>query len=111
MVDGNEAVEVNGVDEVTPEAPSKKHIDDLLMSFKQLKSSIINDNLNATIAQYQAMFDRCACTLVKMINNNEKDTDLKKKYIIYFLEEFTKQFSLREAINYLDNNRIMRLFN
>jgi len=90
---------------------SKKHIDDLLMSFKQLKSSIINNNLNATITQYQAMFDRCACTLIKMIDNNEKDRDLKKKYIIYFLEEFTKQFSLREAINYLDNNRIMRLFN
>ena len=64
---------------------SKKHIDDLLMSFKQLKKSIMIDNLNATIAQYQAMFDRCACTLIKMIDNNEKDTSIKKKYILYFL--------------------------
>lgn len=90
---------------------SKKHIDDLLMSFKQLKNSIINKKLNATIAQYQAMFDRCACTLIKMIDNNEKDTNIKKKYIIYFLEEFTKYFSLKDAINYLDNNRIIGLFN
>ena len=89
---------------------SKKHIDDLLMSFKQLKNSIINDNLNATIAQYQAMFDRCACTLIKMIDNNEKDASIKKKYILYFFEEFTKCFSLKDAINYLDKNRIMRLF-
>ena len=90
---------------------SKKHITDLLMSFKQLKNSIVNEKLNATKIQYQAMFDRCACTLIKMIDNNEKDPDLKKKYIIYFFEEFTKQFSLKDAICYLDNNRIMRLFN
>jgi glycosyltransferase involved in cell wall biosynthesis len=90
---------------------SRKHIDDLLMSFKQLKSSVIDNNSNATITHYQAMFDRCVCTLIKMIDNNEKDANLKKKYIIYFIEEFTKQFSLKEAINYLDNNRIMRLFN
>ncbi len=90
---------------------SKKHIDDLLMSFKQLKDSVVNEKLNATPIQYKAMFDRCVCTLIQMIDNNEKDPMIKKKYFIYFFEEFIKQFSLRDAINYLDNNRIVRLFN
>lgn len=90
---------------------SKKHIDDLIYAFSILKNSIHQENLPVKINQYKSMFDRCICTLINMIHVNEHQPIEQKKYIVYFLEEFLKHFSINEALNYLDINRIIRLFN
>lgn len=88
---------------------SKKHIDDLIFSFASLKKDISNDN-HISANQYQSLLDRCICSLMNMIQNNEKCEETKKKYVVYFLESFLNNFSLKEAIEYLDTTRLMRLF-
>ena len=89
---------------------SKKHIDDFINSFKYLKERISTDiNLDFE-EKYNALFDRCASSLVKMIINNEQSVFIQKKYLSYFFTQFSSCFSVEKAINYLDINRIERLF-
>ena len=89
---------------------SKKHIDDFINSFIYLKERIMEDiNLDYE-EKYNALFDRCACSLVKMIINNDQSVFVQKKYVSYFFTQFSRYFSVEKAINYLDINRIERLF-
>lgn len=90
---------------------SKKHIDDLIESFRYLKEKMQNDSKYKTEDKYNALFDRCVCSMVKMIINNECSVTLQKKYLCYFIKRFSSYFSLEKAIEYLDINRIERLFN
>lgn len=89
---------------------SKKHIDDLISSFCYLKEKInVNGNPNLEL-KFNELFDRCICSLFKMITNNEPDFELQKKYIIYLFTKFSEEFSIKKAIEYLDIERIKRLF-
>lgn len=90
---------------------SKKHIDDLILSFKSLRSyleqnGIYSDNMQ----QYSSYFDRAICSLFQMLFRNEPSTSKQREYIIYFYEQFALNFSITEAISYLDITRIKRLF-
>lgn len=90
---------------------SKKHIDDLIDAFTTLKREIFEENLSISADQYHAFLDRCICSLMSMIQSNESCELTKKKYVVYFFETFVEYFSLKETLEYLDTNRLMRLFN
>lgn len=93
---------------------SKKHIDTLIDSFIHLRCELsIDPNSKCKppiVQQYQAFLDRSVCVLMNMILSNEINIKTQKEYINYFVERFTKNFSIRECVEYLDVDRIKRLF-
>ena len=89
---------------------SKKHIDDLVESFNYLKGKMQVDSRYSSEKYFNALFDRCVCSMVKMIMNNVQSVDIQKKYLCYFIERYSSCFSLQKAIEYLDIIRINRLF-
>lgn len=90
---------------------SKKHIDDLIFSFLELKKICSISNVSYDITPYfNSYFDRAISSLINMLFSNESSAKKQKEYIIYFFENLLNHFSLREAINYLDVSRIKRLF-
>lgn len=89
---------------------SKKHIDDLIDSFRYLKEKVYVSENPDLKSRFNALFDRCICSLVKMITNNEPNFELQKKYIVYLFTKFSEEFSIKKAIEYLDIERIKRFF-
>lgn len=91
---------------------SKKHIDDIIMSFKRLYFYIEKQNfLDFNIKNmFNCYFDRAISSMLRMLFCNEPSIQMQKKYILYFYELFSKNFSLSEALSYLDICRIKRLF-
>ena len=91
---------------------SKKHIDDIIMSFKKLylsmeKQTFLDFNIMPMLNCY---FDRAISSMFQMLFCNEPSAQIQKEYIIYFYEVFSQHFSVTEAISYLDASRIKRLF-
>ena len=90
---------------------SKKHIDDLMLSFKSLRTYLEQNGIYFNnIQQYNSYFDRAISSLFQMLFKNEPSTNKQKEYIIYFYEQFVLNFSITKAISYLDITRIKRLF-
>lgn len=90
---------------------SKKHIEDLVISFKHLKNYLEETNKWEHNTEYfRAYLDRAICSMFNMLFKNEHSTSKQKAYIIEFYDRFSAEFSIYEAISYLDVNRIMRLF-
>ena len=91
---------------------SKKHIDDIIYSFKQLYFYIeTNKILNCNISNMvDSFFDRAISSMFHMLFCNEQSAKKQKDYIIYFYDKFSKNFSISKAISYLEISRIQRLF-
>lgn len=91
---------------------SKKHMDDIIDSFKVLYSYIEkNEPQSIDIkTMVNSYFDRAISSMLRMLFCNEPSVKKQKDYIIYFYERFSKTFSMSEAISYLDINRIHNLF-
>ncbi len=90
---------------------TKKHIDDLISSFSFLKNAIILErNYLEKITAFKSYFDRAIQSLFRMLFNSESTLSIQKKYIIYFYDKFIEQFSIHEALEYLDARRIRKLF-
>lgn len=91
---------------------SKKHIDDIIYSFKVLYSYVENNrpqNFDIKL-MVNSYFDRAISSMLRMLFCNEPSVKKQKDYIIYFYEKFSKTFSMSEAISYLDIKRIRNLF-
>lgn len=90
---------------------SKKHIEDLVLSFKYLKNYLKEKNKwEQNREYYNAYLDRAICSMFKMLFKNEPSITKQKAYIMEFYNRFSEEFSISEAISYLDVNRIKRLF-
>lgn len=90
---------------------SKKHIDDLIVSFKELKDYLKKYNTTLDIQQlFNSYFDRGISSLLKMLFINEPTIINQKSYLVYFYEKFVESFSISETISYLDIDRIKKLF-
>lgn len=91
---------------------SKKHIDDIVMSFKKLYLYVEEQNfLDFDVKpMLDCYFDRAISSMLQMLFCNEPSIQVQKEYIIYFYDLFSQNFSLSEAISYLDISRIKRLF-
>lgn len=91
---------------------SKKHIDDIVVSFKELylyveKNKLENPDAKLMVNSY---FDRAISSMLRMLFCNEPSVKKQKDYIIYFYEKFSKSFSMSEAISYLDISRLRKFF-
>lgn len=91
---------------------SKKHIDDIIMSFKKLylyveEKKFYDFDLKLML---NCFFDRAISSMWKILFANEPSIKIQKEYIIYFFNMFSQNFSISEAISYLDINRIKRIF-
>lgn len=90
---------------------SKKHIDDLIFSFKHLYQFIENNSTDPDANfMFKAYFDRGISSLIQMLFKNEPSIKQQKAYLIYLYETFSTNFSVKNAIYYLDINRIKKLF-
>lgn len=90
---------------------SKKHIEDLIASFKYLESYLREKNIwEQNKSYYNAYLDRAICSMFKMLFNNEPSVVKQRAYIMEFYKSFSEAFSIYDAISYLDVNRIKRLF-
>ena len=91
---------------------TKKHIDDLFFSFNHLKNKLNTNNTNQAYTQaFTALLDKCVCFLIDMIFKNENDISNQKKYIAYLMDSLIKNYSFNDIFEYLDIQRIKRLFN
>lgn len=90
---------------------SQKHIEDLTLSFKYLKNYLVEKGKwEQNKHYYNSYLDRAVCSMFKMLFNNEPSVFKQRKYILDFYEKFSEEFSIQDAILYLDVNRIKRLF-
>lgn len=91
---------------------SKKHIDDLVLSFNYLKKKLKKNGVwKKHQFQFNALADKCICYLSELIFMNENNVTYQKRYITYLLEQLVKNYSIKEIITYLDTHRIRKLFN
>lgn len=91
---------------------TKKHIDDLISSFNYLKNQLNTKNTNTAYTQaFAALLDKCVCFLIDMIFKNESDISNQKNYIAYLMDSLIKNYSFNDIFEYLDIQRIKRLFN
>lgn len=91
---------------------SKKHIDDIVVSFKELYLYVEKNKLENldTKLMVNSYFDRAISSMLRMLFCNEPSIKKQKDYIIYFYDKFSKTFSMSEAISYLDISRIRKFF-
>lgn len=90
---------------------SKKHIFDLIDSFVYLKNYLCELSLwNDYHRCYKAYMDRAVTSMIKMLFQNESSTTRQKEYLLLFFNLYSEKFSIAETIEYLDINRIKRLF-
>lgn len=90
---------------------SKKHIIDLIDSFTYLKSYLLESKLwNNNERYYRAYFDRAITSMINMLCQNEKSILKQKEYLTMFFKLYSEKYSIEDTIEYLDINRINRLF-
>lgn len=90
---------------------SKKHIIDLIDSFVYLKSFLLESQLwDNNEGYYRAYLDRAISSMINMLCQNEKSTLRQKEYLTMFFKLYSEEFSIEDTIEYLDVNRIKRLF-
>ncbi len=90
---------------------SKKHIDDLIIAYKMLKSFLKENSIDTKYQkEFYSYLDRAISSLLDMLFKGEPTVDMQKKYIIYLYTQFSNNFSISTAISYLDIARIKRLF-
>lgn len=90
---------------------SKKHIDDLIISYKILKSFLEENSIDAKYQkEFYSYLDRAIASLLDILFKGEPTVSMQKKYIIYLYTQFSNNFSISTAISYLDITRIKRLF-
>lgn len=90
---------------------SKKHIDDLIISYKMLKSYLEENSFDVKYQkEFYSYLDRAIASLLDILFKGESTVSMQKKYIIYLYTQFSNNFSISTAISYLDITRIKRLF-
>ena len=90
---------------------SKKHIDDLLGAFEILKNKLIEKDIYDYYQyQFKSFFDRCMNSLANMLIKNEPTVSAQKQYYKYLYTQYIQKFSITEAIDYFDIQRLHRLF-
>ena len=90
---------------------SKKHIDDLIEAFQILKIYLEQQGIYQNYQnEFCSYFDRAIISLLDMLFKCEPSINIQKKYIFYLFEQFSNNFSLKEAISYLDIDRIKKIF-
>lgn len=91
---------------------SKKHIDDLVNSFIQLRSLLNNSNaFHMYKDSYWAFFKKCIQSNLSMIFKSEQNIVIQKKFIAYFAEVCLNSFTLSECIELIDINNLKLFFN
>lgn len=90
---------------------SKKHVFDLIDSFVYLKNYLCKLSLWSDYHRcYKAYMDRAVTSMLNMLFQNEPSTTRQKEYLLLFFNLYSEKFSIAETIEYLDINRIKRLF-
>lgn len=90
---------------------SKKHIDDLIVAYKVLKSYLEENSIYTKYTkEFCSYFDRAILSLLEMLFKSESSVNIQKKYISYFFNQFITNFSIESAILYLDIERIKNIF-
>lgn len=91
---------------------SKQLVNDCLCILYQIKEKLQAESLFDIYSQeYYSFFERCLSSLLKMLQSRETDILIQKKYLTYIFSESMKYFTLKEIIQYLDNQRIFNFFN
>lgn len=83
-------------------------IDNCLDVLCQIREELHAENIYAKYKQeYAAFVERCISSLLSMLR---KENTAFNDELIYMFEKFSEQFSLKEIITYLDNERIYNFF-
>lgn len=90
---------------------SKRHISDKIYTFKNIYNYLNQENIfDLYCKDFWSFFDKSLRTVFDTLFSVEPNAETQRKYIIYFCEEFCREFSYKEYINYLDIARIKSLW-
>lgn len=90
---------------------SKQLVDDCLDILLQIKNKLLDENLFWEYNQeFYSFFERCLSSLLKMLHSRENDYNVQKEYLNYIITECFKRFTVKEIIQYIDNQRIFDFF-
>lgn len=81
---------------------SKKHIDDFIACFKEIKrfSQVANDT--NIIKDYYSYFKKSLISLLNSLFSSEQNIKYQKEYLKYLYEKIDANFSITEYIEYID---------
>lgn len=86
---------------------SKKHIDDFLDTFKELKAFLmINDTALSIWKDYYAFFQKCLFSVLNTLFSCEQQIVMQKKYLNYLFENVLHNFTVEEIIEHVDIQKL-----
>jgi glycosyltransferase involved in cell wall biosynthesis len=86
---------------------TKKHIDDFIIAFKEIKGYLDRHNLFIMHRDhYYAFFEKCLSFVLNLMLDMEKDTTVQNKIINYLIQESNEFLPLVDYIDYCGAKRI-----
>ena len=91
---------------------SKKHIDDMFFSFKEIREILIKrDQFDEYKGCYYSFFEKCLVYLIESINLSENDDEVINDYYKYAHSINNGAVKFDEFIEYCGNIRLQNFFN